>query len=311
RTDQEAGLLVSVFLLSAIIFRPLTGMILDKFGKRKMLWISLVLYLGCTILYNFIEPFGWLLALRFLHGIWFSIATTACGAIAADIVPSARRGAGLGYFMMSTNLAVVLGPFIGLTLIQLFSFDLLFIALSVLMTIGALLALSIPNNKLFAPVKTKTKCKLSFNDFFELKALPIAVLASFVGLSYASILSYISIYAQQKELLDMTSPFFLVFAAVMLIARPFTGKIFDEKGSQYVLYPGLALFAIGLILLANMDSTITFLIAGTFVGLGYGSILPSLQTLAVQSTTIQRSGYATATFYTLFDTGIAVGSYIL
>lgn len=311
RTDQEAGLLISIFLLSAIIFRPLTGMILEKYGKRKMLWISLILYVICTVLYNFIEVFSWLLALRFLHGIWFSIATTACGAIAADIVPATRRGAGLGYFMMSTNLAMVLGPFIGLSLIQVFSFDLLFIILSILMTIGALLALFIPSNKQFAAIKTKRKRKLSFHDFFEKRALPVAFLASLIGLSYASILSYISIYAQQKGLLEMTSPFFIVFAAVMLIARPFTGKIYDEKGPQYILYPGLTFFFLGLILLAYMNSPITFLLSGAFIGLGYGSILPSLQTLAVQSTTINRSGYATATFYTFFDTGIAVGSYIL
>src|SRR5699024_589185 len=161
---------ISIFLLSAIIFRPFTGMILDKVGKRKMLWISLVLYLICTILYNFIEPFGWLLALRFLHGIWFSIATTACGAVAADIVPGIRRGAGLGYFMMSTNLAMLLGPLIGLSLIQVFSFDILFLVLSVLMIIGALLALFIPNEKQFAAVKTKRKRELSFSDFFEKRA---------------------------------------------------------------------------------------------------------------------------------------------
>ncbi|RKJ20994.1 MFS transporter, partial [Butyricicoccus sp. 1XD8-22] len=45
-------------------------------------------------------------------------------------------------------------------------------------------------------------------------------------------------------------------------------------------------------------------------GLGYGSLVPSMQTLAIQSAPIERSGYATATFYTFFDGGIALGSYI-
>ena len=135
---------MTIFLLSAIIIRPFTGKILDLVGKRKMLWISLLFYLICTMLYYFTSSFILLLILRFVQGIWFSIATTASVTLAADNIPNTRRGAGLGYFMMSTNLAVVIGPFIGLFIIQSFSFDLLFILLSVLMLAGALLSLTIP-----------------------------------------------------------------------------------------------------------------------------------------------------------------------
>ena len=54
RTDQEAGLLISIFLLSAVFIRPFTGKILDIVGKRKMLWISLVplLAMYSTLLFH-------------------------------------------------------------------------------------------------------------------------------------------------------------------------------------------------------------------------------------------------------------------
>ena len=94
RTDQEAGLLISIFLLSAVFIRPFTGKILDIVGKRKMLWISLGLYLLCTVLYYFIHAFEALLVLRFVQGVGFSIITTAAVSLAADIVPVARKGAG-------------------------------------------------------------------------------------------------------------------------------------------------------------------------------------------------------------------------
>ena len=309
RTDEDAGLLMSVFLLSAIIVRPFTGKILDVVGKRKMLWIGLVFYLICTVLYYFIEPFGALLGLRFFQGIWFSVITTAAISIAADIVPKARRGAGIGYFNMSTNLAVVLGPLIALSIVQSSSFDVLFIVMSVLMVVGALVSA-------FAPAddqvdRSEVTRKLAIGDLFEKGAMPVALLASLIAFSYASVLSYLSIYAQEKNMLAFASTFFLVFAAVMLITRPFTGKIFDEKGPQYIIIPGFLSFMIGLVILAYMDSAWQFLIAGGFVGLGYGALVPSLQTLAVQSTTQKRSGYATATFFTFFDLGIAVGSYVL
>lgn len=78
RTDDEAGLLVSVFLLSAIVSRPFTGRILDRFGKRKMLLISLAFYLLCTILYYFIGSFNGLLNLRFFSRSWFQSCNNCC-----------------------------------------------------------------------------------------------------------------------------------------------------------------------------------------------------------------------------------------
>lgn len=309
RTDEEAGLLMTIFLISAIIVRPFTGKLLDVVGKRKMLLVSLFFYLICTTLYYFITPFGGLLALRFFQGVWFSIVTTAAGSLAADIVPATRRGAGLGYFVMSTNLAVVIGPFIALFVIQTYSYDALFILMSVLMIIGAVISLLIPKMAI-APVESKSK-GFTWNDLFEKKALPIAFLASLIAFSYASVLSYLSIYAQEKGLLPLASFFFVVFAAVMLITRPFTGRIFDEKGPAYILIPGFLCFFFGLFILSFMNSAGLFLIAGAFVGLGYGALVPSMQTLAIQSTSHQRSGYATATFFTLFDSGLAVGSYVL
>ena len=97
----------------------------------------------------------------------------------------------------------------------------------------------------------------------------------------------------------------------MLATRPFTGRSFDEKGPKYIVIPGLVSFMIGLALLAFMNSPFLFLLSGAFIGLGYGAVVPSFQTLAIQSTKHERSGYATATFFTLFDTGLAIGSYIL
>lgn len=309
RTDEEAGLLLSVFLLSSIIVRPFSGKLLDRIGKRKMLWISLSLYVLCTFLYFIIPSFEGLLILRFIHGIWFSIVSTATGAIAADNVPKTRRGAGLGYFAMSTNLAVVLGPFLGLLMVQHFSFDTLFIFISVFIVIGALISLMTPADHVLE--KGRKTSRLTFGDLIEKKAFPIALLGSLISFSHASVLSYLSIYAQEKELLGFASFFFVVFAGVMLISRPFTGRLFDEKGPYALLFPGLISFFLGLLLLAFMQNGFTFMVAGVFVGLGFGALVPSLQAMAIQSTPPERSGYATATFFTMFDLGIALGSYVL
>ncbi|EFI70010.1 MFS transporter [Lysinibacillus capsici] len=310
QTDKEAGLLLSGFLLSAIIVRPFSGKLLDVFGKKKLLVLSIVGYFICTVLYLFIHPFGLLLGLRFIQGIFFSIITTAAGSLAADIVPAKRKGAGLGYFTMSTNLAVVIGPFIGLLLIQYSTFNVLFIVMSICILAGGILALTVNTDDLPKPAH-EGKLTFKFDDLFERKALPVAAIASLVAFSYASVLSFLSVYAQQKGLMAVASLFYAVFAASMLITRPYTGKLYDTKGPQFVIIPGIISFAIGLVMLAFVEGPVLFLSAAIFVGFGYGAVTTSLQALAVQSTAIQRSGYATATYFTMFDLGIALGSYIL
>ncbi|WP_431029958.1 MFS transporter [Lysinibacillus sp. LZ02] len=311
RTDDDAGLLVTAFLISAIIVRPFSGKLLDIYGKKKILVLSVVLYLVCTILYLFVQPFAILLVLRFFQGIWFSIATTAAGALAADIVPKERKGAGLGYYTMSTNLAVVIGPFIGLLVVQAVSFKLLFIVLSVIGLLGCLIALTIRTNDLVAPEVEGRRFHFTFDDLFERKALPIAFLAALLALSYSSVLSFISIYAEQRDMLTVASYFYAVFAAAMLITRPFTGKLYDQKGPRFVMIPSFIIFSVGLFLLAFMASAWQFIVAAICIGIGYGTLTTSMQSQAVQSALQNRSGYATATYFTLFDSGIAVGSYVL
>lgn len=309
-SEDDAGLLITSFLISAILVRPFCGKLLDIYGKKRMLAFSVSLYLICTVLYIFVEPLILLLALRFFQGIWFSVATTAAGSLAADIVPKNRKGTGLGYFTMSTNLAVVIGPFLGLLLIQYANFDVLFIVLSCIVLVGSLIALTIKTDDLPAPMNVDRSFKFTFDDLFERNALSVALIASLIALSYSSVLSFISVYAEQQNLLAVASYFYAVFAAAMLITRPFTGKIYDQLGPKFVIIPSFILFSIGLLILSNLNGAMLFLLSAVFIGIGYGTLTTSLQSQAIQSTTHQRSGYATATFFTLFDIGIALGSYV-
>jgi MFS family permease len=309
RSDDESGLLVTAFLVSAIIARPFSGKLLDLYGKKRLLMISLLFYLICTVAYVFFKDFTLLLALRFFQGIWFSIATTAAGSLAADIVPEKRKGTGLGYFAMSTNLAIVVGPFISLLVIQYASFNALFIVLAVFVTLGALFAMTF---KATAPTVKKTASfRLTLNDLFEKKAVPLAIIAAFIAIAYSSVLSFLSLYASEQHLLGAASYFYAVLAVAMIGVRPLTGRIYDTYGAKFVIIPSFVLFAIGLWMIANASGAALFLCSAIFIGAGYGTLTTSFQSLCVQATSPTRTSYATATYFTFFDLGIALGSYVL
>lgn len=76
--------------------------------------------------YLFASTIFLLLAVRILHGAGFGITTTTYGTVVSDLIPSARRREGMGYFGLSGTIAMALGPLIGLWLMQTYNFTILF-----------------------------------------------------------------------------------------------------------------------------------------------------------------------------------------
>ncbi|WP_158701749.1 MFS transporter [Lentibacillus sp. Marseille-P4043] len=310
-SEAEGGLVVTVMLIAAIIVRPFSAKLLDKLGKKKGLIISVAIFTATSFLYIWTDQFISLLLLRFFHGLSFGVISTATGAIAADVIPPSRRGEGLGYFAMAMNLAVVAGPFIGLSLLQFITFQMLFVILSVLMISGVICSILVHVPATDAVNNSETvKHKFTLHDLIELKAIPIALISSLASLAYASVLSFISVYADSIGLSAAASYFFLVFAIVMIASRPYFGKAFDLRGPSFVILPCLFIFAIGLVMLSFTDNAWMLLISAGLTGLGYGTILPSFQTMAIQAAPNHRSSHATATFFMFYDSGIAVGSFV-
>lgn len=308
-TAAEGGVAASILLISAIIVRFFSGLILEKYGKKQVLVLSVLMFALSTVLYSFVGSLQMLLLLRFFHGIWFGLVTTVAGAIAADIVPPERRGEGLGYYGIAMNLAVVAGPFLALTLQPHLAYQAIFLIFGIIMAVGFFCALYVQVKE--QPNVKVEKRKLTFNDFLEKRSLPIASVGFFISFAYASIITFISVYAQSLGLLQTASFFFVVYAIAMLVARPFTGRLFDSMGPNVVIIPSCIVFAIGLISLSFTDSSWMLLLSGALVGLGYGTLLPSFQTLAIQAADKHRSGFATGTFFALYDSGIVIGSVAL
>lgn len=311
RTTADAGLVVTVFLLASLFVTPLSGKILEVIRKETVLILLTLLFLMTTVLYIWITGFFHLLILRFFHGVWFGIATTVTGTIAAELVPPARRAEGLGYFAMSMNLAVVAGPFTALTLLQTTSFEVMFVVLPIIMILGTIFSINVKVPPLKANSQSIKKQKLKIGNLFERKVIPIALVGGILAFCYSGVISFISIYAQQKNLTAAAANYFLVSAVAMLVSRPFVGRIFDAKGHNVVVYPAFILFSFGLLTLSYANTPFIFLLSGVLIGTGYGSLIPCLQTMAIQLVSPERYGYSTATYFTFFDGGLALGSFVL
>ena len=311
-TVKEAGLALTLFLVSSIAIRPFSGLIIEKLGKKLAMRGAGLLFALFAFSYLLIDSMSSLLIVRFLHGIWFSILTTVTVPVANDFIPDQRKGEGMGYFVMSTNLGVVFGPLIALTTIQFTSFQMLFGILAVLISLGLIFSLILNIRELpQAKLKTAEKSRLSLQDIIETKVLAVSFVALLTAFAYSSITSFITVFAETKQLLAYVSLFFIVFAFSMLLVRPWVGKFYDNKGPDAVIYPSLIFFALGLVLVTLVNNQWMLWLSAVFIGIGYGSLFPCLQTLAIQAVEKQRMGHAISTFFTLFDLGLAVGSVMM
>ena len=308
---SQAGLAMTLFMLSAIAIRPFSGLIIEKFGVKKTLYVSEIMFCLCSVAYIFVDSLLFLLVLRFLHGIWFSIVTTVTVPIANNFIPDSRKGEGMGYFLVSVNLGIVLGPLIGLSLIQSVSYASISTLLSVSVWVGFAFCLMIPIATQKVKTETTPKRKLGLQDFVEKKAIPVSLMVMMVSFAYASIMSFISTFAELRNMLSYASLFFVIFAVSMMILRPITGKIYDRKGASYVIYPAIILFALGLIVLSQVHSVFGFMLAAALIGVGFGSAQPCLQTISIQRSPKDRIGHATSTYFCCYDIGIALGALIL
>jgi len=312
---SEAGLLITIFLVSAIIIRPFAGRGITLFGKRVIILISLFIFLISSSLYFLPETITTLLILRFFHGIGFGMATTVCGTIVADIIPSSRRGEGMGYYIMSSNLAMVLGPFLGLTSMNQWGINTMFTLSACFSLLALLFAVFIELP--FVPIglkekdKSQVKPSFHFDELFERTAIKISLVAAIFAIVYSSILSFVSVYANELGLVKVSSLFFVVYAIVLLLSRPFTGRWYDRYGANIIIYPCIILFSIGMLLLSQTTTSLFFLISAALIGVGWGTLFPSFQTIAIEEAKPERRGMATATFLSIFDLGIGLGSFLV
>ncbi|MEF2097761.1 MFS transporter [Bacillus sp. CFBP9009] len=310
-STSEAGLISGIFIIGTLIGRLFIGRFIDSIGRKKTLFIGLIFFTLTTLLYFVDLGIGFLLVNRLIHGMAMGMASTATGTIVAQIIPATRKGEGIGYYSMSATLATAIGPFIGLYMAQHTSFQVIFsfcLALGVFSLITAFF-LYVPAMKVTGKVTESKGFKLS--NFIEPKALPISIITLLLAFCYSSVLSFISFYAIEIDLVNTASFFFVVYAVAVLLSRPFSGPLMDRKGSNFIMYPAFIIFGIGLLLLSITTNSFTLLAAGFLIGLGFGNMQSSSQAIAVKLTPPHRMGMATSTFFIMLDAGLGFGPYIL
>lgn len=310
-TALDAGLAMTYFQIGTILCRPFAGRLIDGLDKRIILLISSVLFFIIMGLFNLTTSLQTIFVLRGVHGAIFALGTTVMAALAVVVLPASRKGEGINMFAVFSNIAMVLGPAVGLYTLQVYGSSALYIFLTIMTALAFILSNVIRLPKELAKPKQKSSKGWSISQFIEKRSLPWALMGLFIGFTYSGVLVFIPIELNSMGAGVWGSVFFALFALMIIISRPLVGKVYARYGSRFVIYPGVGLFIVGLAILGVVSTPVGIICTAPLLGLGYGAAQPAFQALAVQSAPIERAGVSTATYFLALDIAVGAGSVIL
>lgn len=307
-SDTMAGLTSSMFVIGSVAARLFAGKLLDVVGRRRMLLVSLVVFVVASLSYSWTGNLTLLLVVRFVHGMAFGAGNTAVAASVQSLIPASRRSEGTGYFGLSTTLAMAIGPLLAITWSASGSFDAVFITCAVASTIGFAIAwmMRLPERE----VSTAERAgwwRLRTSDVFDRSALPIATIMFFSGVAYSAVLTFLATYAVSEGMAQAASAFFMVYAIAVLVVRLFIGRIQDRLGDNAVMYPTMLLFVLGLSCIGLAPNAVALAACGALVGAGFGAMMSCGQAIVAGRAEPARIGIVTSTFFVLLDIGCGFG----
>lgn len=296
------GLIMSSYVIAALLIRPFSGYMVDTFSRKMVYVISFFLFVLLTGGYVVTVSIALLFVLRFLHGLTWGVVTTAGNTIAIDIMPTPRRGEGIGVFGLSLPLSMSFGPMAGLFLFEHFTFEVIFMVSTFIGLVGLIAALFIA-----VPAKEHHHTSvLSLDRFFMVKGIPLGVNMAIISFTYGILLAFGAMFGKELNV-DNTGWFFTLLALGMIISRTFSGQMIDRgKLKAVTVLSSVSLF-VGFLILGFANSPLYYFGSALFIGLGYGVLSPAFQTMFVSLGNHHQRGTANSTFLTAFDFGVGLG----
>lgn len=329
-TVMLAGLVSGIYIFGGFCSRLYSGHGLEKIGWKRFAIIAMVVHLLACSCYFFVNNIVLLIIIRFIHGLGFGATSNALMAIGMSILPKSRYGEATGYFMLSTTLAVALGPYTGGLVIDHFGAAGCFTMATVqsLLMLVFILFVDInaidPRNRLnkktssnknpnivVANKKASVEPHRGLNKLLEVKAIPVSLCMFMCAFGYVAIMSFYRLYSVETDLTAEFSYFFLIYASILFVSRLAIGKLQDKFGDNIICIPCIIAQFIGLSLIAWYPCMLTIIICAFGCALGFGTLSSVFNVIVCNQALPERRPYAITTLMLCCDGGVGIGPFIL
>ena len=300
-TEAVAGICAAAFSFVAVIIRPFVGWWLDNGVRRAALIAGLVLMGLAPLGYVFVPVLSVAIAVRMLHGVGLSFSNSTTATVASDVICRPRFAEGMGYFGMATALASAIAPALGLSLMEGFGFNALYAAAAAIAGLGLVLFAFVRAPKVDVPKK-----KLDLRTIINRDSLPATVTMLVFMFTFGALENFAAIFAAESSL-PSGSIYFLVMSGMLLLVRITLGKLVDQRGEAFFVYSCNAAMLVAFLLLAFVPNAVTYILSAVLAGYAFGGLEPSLQSMAVHTSTEETRGSANSTFLCGYDIGYGLG----
>ena len=300
-TEAVAGICAAAFSFVAVIIRPFVGWWLDNGVRRTALVVGLILMGLAPLGYVFVPVLSVAIAIRMMHGVGLSFSNSTTATVASDVICRPRFAEGMGYFGMATALASAIAPALGLSLMEGFGFNVLYAVAAVIAGLGLVLFAFVRAPKVDVPKK-----KLDLRTIINRDSLPATVTMLIFMFTFGALENFVAIFASEASL-PSGSIYFLVMSAMLLLVRITLGKLVDQRGEAFFVYSCNAAMLVAFLLLAFVPNAVTYILSAVLAGYAFGGLEPSLQSMAVHTSTEETRGSANSTFLCGYDIGYGLG----
>ncbi|MGN8940693.1 MFS transporter [Collinsella bouchesdurhonensis] len=300
-SEAVAGICAAAFAFVAVIIRPFVGWWLDNGVRKAALVVGLLLLGAAPLGYVFVPVLSMSIAFRMLHGIGLSFSNSTTATVASDVICRPRFAEGMGYFGMATALASAIAPALGLSLMEGFGFGTLYAVAAGIAGLGLVLFAFVRTRKVNVPKK-----KLDLRTIINRDSLPATATMLVFMLTFGALENFVAIFAAENSL-PSGSIYFIVMSVMLLVVRVTLGKLVDQRGEAIFVYTCNAAMLVAFLLLALVPNTATYILSAALAGYAFGGLEPSLQSMAVHTSTDETRGSANSTFLCGYDIGYGLG----
>lgn len=299
---SQVGVLMSMFAVTALIFRFVAGPALDTFNKKYIVMGAMGILAAAYIGFSLSATIPALMVFRLLQGVGNAFGNVCCLAIVAEALPKDKFSTGIGYYSCAQVVSQAIGPTVGLQLVAWFGYQYTYIITAFIMLLAVLAA-----TRIKLPPRRPKKFQMKLKNIIAREALTPASITFFVAMGFTTINALLIVYAGKRGVEGGIGLFFTVYALTMLVTRPMVGRLTDRFGFVRVCIPAILMTALSFLIISAADSLWMFLLAAFVNAFGYGAVQPALQSLTMKSVPAGRRGSASSTNYIGMDTATIIG----
>ena len=307
-TKDVIGLVLSGYTITALLFRPFSGFLVDSFPRKMVLMVS---YTAFAIFFaGYLAASSLLLftIVRTLHGGPFGTLTVANSTVAIDVLPSSRRNEGIGYYGLSNNLAMATAPtFAVFVYAETHNFELLFWLALAIATFGWIVDATVdlqPKNSKLSTINSK----LSLDRFFLKRGWLLGVNMVFFGFCFGVLSNYLAIYGKQvMGITGGTGTWFMLCSIGLILSRLQGGKALRKGLLTHNASEGMLISLVGYTLFVASPNMFGYYASAILIGLGNGHMWPAFQNMMISMAYHNERGTANSTILISWDIGMGLG----